>query len=163
MTFTTTRLIGSRVLVRGTDVTGTAGELVLDTTQWDELNQHKAIDAATAEFEAAVEEFFAPLTKVAEALGKKMERPTDSLDYVVVSEGVEHVAGQPAHVVQLNQDSKVLRLLEAGNDSRLVWVMGTLEILDVDTTAPVAAAADVLGGIVTDVASGPGNPGDSDS
>lgn len=148
MSFTTTRLIGSRVLVRGTDVTGTDGEAVLDTTQWDELNQHKAVDAATAEFDKAVEEFFAPLTKAAEAVGKKLERPTDELDYLVIHEGTDAVAGVPAHVVQLSHDSKVLRLLEQGNSERLVWVMGHLEILDVDTTAAAATVSDVLGGEV---------------
>jgi hypothetical protein len=162
MTFTVTRLIGSRALVRGEDVTGNTGETVLDTTQWDELNQHKAVDAATAEFDKAVEEFFAPLTKAAEAVGKKLERPTDEIDFVVVHEGVDPVAGVPAHVVRLTHDSKVLRLIEGGNDQRLVWVMDHLEILDVDTTAPVAAVADVLGGQVTDFDGGPANDGPVD-
>lgn len=148
MTFKITRLIGSRALVRGEDVTGNTGETVLDTTQWDELNQHKAVDAAEGEFAAAVEAFFEPLTKAADALGQKLERPEDSLGYVVIHEGREAVAGEPAHVVQLSHDSKILRLLEAGNESRLVWVMDHLEILDMDSTAPVAAVADVLGGEV---------------
>jgi len=155
MTFTVTRLIGNRALVRGDDVTGNTGETVLDTTQWDEITQHKAVDAATAEFDKAVEEFFAPLTKAAEAVGKKLERPTDAIDYVVLHEGTEAVAGTPAHVVRLTHDSKVLRLIEGGNDQRLVWVMDHLEILDVDTTAPVAAVSDVLGGEVVDYDGGP--------
>jgi len=159
MTFTITRLIGSRALVRGTDVTGNEGETVLSTEQWDELNQHKEFDAASSDFEKAVEEFFAPLTKAAEAMGKKLERPTDELDYIVISEGTDAVAGTPAHVVQLNADSKVLRLIEAGNDQRLIWVMDHLEILDVDTTAPVAAVADVLGGEVIDTEGGPAADG----
>lgn len=141
MTFSVTRLIGSRALVRGDDVTGATGQVVLDTTQWDELNQHKAMDVASKEFDAAVEEFFAPLTKAAEAMGKTVARPEDSLNFVVLSEGVDSVAGTPAHVVQLTHDSKVLRLIEAGNDQRLVWVAERLEILDVDTTATVPAVA----------------------
>jgi hypothetical protein len=150
MTFNITRLIGSRALVRGTDVTGNAGEMVLDTTQWDELNQRKELDSATAEFDAAVAEFFEPLTKAAESLGKKFERPTDSLDYVVLSEATEGVTAAPAHVIKLTHDSKVLRLVEGGNDSRLIWVMDRLEILDVDTSVAVTNVADVLGGEVTE-------------
>lgn len=151
MTFTVTKLIGSRALVRGTDVTGAEGQVVLDTTQWDELNLHQQHSAATAEFEAVVEEFFAPLTQAAEALGQKVAKPEDSLGFVVISEGTEAVPGTPAHVVQLSHDSKVLRLIDEGNDSRLVWVGDTLEILDVDTTAAASVAATVLGAEVESV------------
>ena len=50
MSFTTTALVGNRVLVRGTDFLGTEGSTVLDSSQWVELNRHKQHKSATKEF-----------------------------------------------------------------------------------------------------------------
>lgn len=129
MSFTINRLVGSRALIQGTDTTGTTGSVVVDTSQWDEINQHRAYGSATEEFKTAVDEFFAPLLAASEKMNKALVTPTDDLDIIVLKDGVTGVEDEPAHVVELNHDSKLLRLVESGQDDRLVWVNEGLEIL----------------------------------
>jgi hypothetical protein len=128
-TFTITRLVGDRAIVKGTDVFGVEGSVTVFTTQWDEVNANTAYDQATEAFEAAVEEFFAPLTKAAEAMHQSVSRPTDSIGYVVLREGQAAVPAQSEHIVKLNRDSVILRLVEQGDFDRLVWVGDELEVL----------------------------------
>ncbi len=130
MTFATTRLVGSRVMVKGTDVFGTEGQTVVDSTQWDEVNATTEYDQATEAFEAAVLEFFAPITEAAEELNSKMKRPDDPASYVVLKEAVEGVAAEPAQLVRLTKDSVILRLIEQGDTDRLVWVGDELEVTE---------------------------------
>lgn len=140
MSFTTSKMLNSKVLVSGTDFNGVTGQTVIDSTQWDEVNSHRAYHTAEAEFEQAVENFFAPLTAAAEAMGKKLERPTkDSIDYVVLHDEVEGVKAEPAQIVKLDKSSIILRVIESGDTARLVWVNGELEILEV--IVDVAAAS----------------------
>src|SRR5690349_24590117 len=130
MTFTTTTLLDNRVLVQGTDFLGTEGKAVLDASQWIELNKHKEFDAATAEFEAAVEEFFAPIMQAADKASKaKAGQAEDPISFVVLDDGQEGTPSRPAHVVKLTRDSMILRLLESGGEDRLAWVNDQLEIL----------------------------------
>ena len=137
MTFTTTRLVGARVMVKGTDVFGTEGQTVVDSTQWDEVNANTEFDQATEAFEAAVQEFFAPITEAAEKLNSSMKRPDDPASYVVLKEAVEGVQAEPAQLVRLSKDSVVLRLIEQGDTDRLVWVNDELEVTEASTrTAP---------------------------
>jgi len=136
MTFTTTTLVDNRVLVRGTDVLGTEGSVVLDSTQWNEINERTEIKQAQAEFDATVEAFFAPIEKAAAKLQQTFERPADSLSFIVISEEEKATPGKAAHVVRLSHDSMVLRLLEQGAGDRLVWVNDGLEILEADAQAP---------------------------
>lgn len=141
MTFTTTKLVGSRVLVKGTDVFGVEGQTILDSTQWDEVNAHREFDQAADAFDAAVTEFFAPILEAAEKMNRKVEATPDPVSYVVLHEAVEAVPGQPGQLVKLNHDSIVLRLIEQNAaTARLVWVGDELEILEadvVDTPLPV--------------------------
>jgi hypothetical protein len=148
MTFSTQALVGQRVLVRGTDNFGVDGSTVVSSAQWDDVNAHRQADAAGAEFDAAVEAFFAPLTAAADALKNNVSKPEDSASFVVLHEGTEPVVGEEAHVVRLNRDSIILRLIEQGDTSRLVWVDGELEILEVPP-APVAPSVGTedLGGL----------------
>lgn len=130
MSFTTIKLANERVLVRGSDVFGTTGETVLDSTQWSEVNSRKEFSQATDEFDKAVQEFFKPLTEAAEKASKKLEKPTDSMSYVVLQEGTEGVQAQPAQLIKLTRDSVILRILESGDTDRLCWVMDNLEVLE---------------------------------
>lgn len=130
MSFNTINLTGERVLVRGTDITGAAGECTLDATQWNELGQRKAVSQAQDAFDAAVEEFFAPIVAAAEQASAAIERPTDSIGYVVLEEAVEGQPSKPGHLVKLTRDSIVLRLIESGNTDRLIWVNGELEVTE---------------------------------
>lgn len=130
MTFTARRLVGNRVMVTGTDVLNTSGQTILDSTQWDEINADKKFSKATEEFDAAVEEMFAPITRAAEKLSQAIAVPEDSASYVVLREPVEGVRPDPGHVIKLDRDSVILRLIEQGDTSRLVWVNGELEVLE---------------------------------
>lgn len=151
MTFTQSRLVGNRVMVSGTDVLGTAGQTILDSTQWDEIKANQQFDTAQAAFDEAVAAHFADITKAAEQLNKSLEVPEDPASYVVLREAVEGQRPDPGHTIKLTHDSIVLRLVEQGDTSRLVWVNDELEILERG-----AQPSDVvLPGTVTD-AVGPG-------
>lgn len=147
MTFNTQSLMDNRVLVTGTDLHGSNGKTIVDSTQWVELNQRTELNKAQLAFDDAVEEFFAPLVAAAEAAAKSVDVPTDSLSYVVLDEGSDGSVARPANIVSLNRDSIILRLIEEGNTDRLVWIGDTLEILAAQTTP------------ATPVAVGPGNEG----
>jgi len=129
--FTTRTLTNDRVMVKGTDIDGGVGETVLDASQWNDLKARNDVKTATADFDAAVEAFYAPLLEAAEKANRSLERPTDSLAHVVLDEGQEAVPGRAPQIVNLTKDSMVLRLLEDGNTDRLIWVDGELEILEV--------------------------------
>lgn len=127
--FKRTNLVGERVLVSGTDVNGFLGSVVLDARQWNELNGHGEFDKAAAAFDQAVDEFFAPITKAAEAVEAAASKPGDDpVTYLVVNEGVAPTKGEERIVALLNHDSQVLRVLDEGQEDRLVWVNDSLEI-----------------------------------
>lgn len=141
MSFKTQRLVNQRVLVTGKDITGTDGTTTLNSTQWDEINANKQYSQATEDFDKAVDDFFAPLLNAADVAKVAMApAPQDPASYVVLNEEVEGVQAQAATLVHLDSDSIVLRLIEQGETDRLVWVDGSLEVLE--ATAPVGAISD---------------------
>lgn len=145
MTFTTANLTGERVLVKGTDVFGTEGSTVLDGSEWAQVKRHSAFHSAQETFDSAVESFFEPLLEAANKLEDALALPApDPITYVVLNEGVEGTDGQEREVIKLGPDSVVLRLIEAGDTDRLVWVMDRLEVMTVEEP-PVASGADVIG------------------
>lgn len=144
MTFTTTKLVGSRVMVSGTDVNGVAGQAILDSSQWDEIAADQAFSQAEKDFEAAAEAFFAPLVAAAEKVGKQLERKDDPISYVVLQDEVEATPGQRRQLVKLTKDSIVLRLLEQGDTNRLVWVNGEIEVTEVLPGSPSVPTSDQL-------------------
>lgn len=140
-TFNTTNLVDGRVLVTGEDQFGTSGKAVLDGSQWAEINRRDEYSQATDAFDRAVEEFFAPLTDAADKLEGALRRPTDSLGYVVLEEAVEGTPAKAEKLIKLTKDSMVLRVLESGDNDRLVWVDEHLEILEtISTPAAVSAS-----------------------
>ena len=123
MGFTAQNMLGGQVLVTGTDTTGASGSAIVDSTQWDELKARKTFDASKEAFDTAVEQFFAPLTEAVEAMEQAVARPPhDSLSYVVIHEAVEGVNGQPEEIVELTNDSIILRCIEEGTTDRLLWL-----------------------------------------
>lgn len=141
MTFTIQRLAGgTEALVSGSDEAGTTGTTKVSTVQWDEINGEKAYSQAESSFEGAVDAFFKPLLEAAEKLHDAkgtVARPDDPAAYVVFEEPTEGVRATPGRLVKLNRDSIILRLVEQGDTSRLIWVNSELEILEVlPTTAP---------------------------
>jgi hypothetical protein len=142
MAFTTVKLVNERVLVKGTDVFGTDGETVLDSSQWTQVNSHKEFDQATEAFDAAVREFFAPLQEAGEKLAAVNDKTPDPIGFVVLSEEVKGVRAKEAHLVKLTKDSIILRLIESGATDRLAWVADQLEVLEADDVpVPVVPTA----------------------
>lgn len=140
--FTIQRLVNDRAVVKGTDIHGTSGSTIIFTNQWDELEARVAHDEALADFDAKVEEFFAPISEAAEALEKTHFKQVDPLSVIVIEEPEEHRRGNPGTMVQLTRDSQILRLIDQGNTDRLIWVGDDLEISayvpdDQPATAPV--------------------------
>jgi hypothetical protein len=142
MTFSMLKLSGERVVVRGTDQHQVEGSTVLNAAEWNAIKRSRDGDQAEKEFDRTVEQFFSPLTQAAEKLAKSRRgEDADPSTYVVIDEGTEGTAGRPRRVASLSRDSIVLRLLEEGDDARLVWVNDQLEVLEVvpgtNTATPV--------------------------
>ena len=128
--FNVTRLAGKRALVQGTD----EGEsTILFTAEYDELKGYTALKDAEADFDAKVKEFFAPVTEARETFEQaKKEALTvnDPAFRVVVREAIEATAGQTELVRIVQRDTAILRLIESGDTSRLIWVNGDIEITE---------------------------------
>ena len=128
--FNVTRLAGARALVQGTD----EGEsTILFTTEYDELKGNTALKEAETDFGAKVKEFFAPVVEASEAFEQAKKAAltvNDPAFRVVVQEAIEATAGQPERVHILGRDTAILRLIDSGDTSRLLWVNGTIEITE---------------------------------
>ena len=119
-TFTTTALANGSVLVTGWAKNGFF-RTILDGRGFAEIKQHEAVDMAEKDYDQKVRDFFAPLTDAAYAL-EDAARPTiDPAFIYIVDEGVESVEGKPATIIELDEDTVILRLLEQGNVARLQW------------------------------------------
>ena len=126
--FNITRLAGERALVQGTDEGETT---ILYTGEFDELKGNTALKEAEAEFDTKVKEFFAPVTEASEAFEQAKKAAltvNDPAFRVVVQEAIEATAGQAERVHILGRDAAILRLIESGDTSRLLWVNGAIEI-----------------------------------
>ena len=128
--FNVTRLAGQRALVQGTD----EGEsTILFTAEFDELKGNTAIKEAEADFDTKVKEFFAPVVEASEAFEQAKKAAltvNDPAFRVVVQEAIEATAGQPERVRIVQRDTAILRLIDSGDTSRLLWVNGAIEITE---------------------------------
>lgn len=126
--FNTTILAGQRVLVTGSKKNQ---QTILDSTEWDSIKAHQAYHLAGDAFDEAVTAFFAPIVEAAEkanaALAESLPKRDDAF-VVVLSEGIEGVEEVEPEVVQLGRDAAILRMIESGDTSRLIWVGDTIEI-----------------------------------
>ena len=126
--FNITRLAGERALVQGTDEGETT---ILYTDEFDRLKGNTALKEAEADYDAKVKEFFAPVVEASEAFEqakKAAQQVNDPAFRVVVQEAIEATAGQAERVHILGPDAAILRLIESGDTSRLLWVNGAIEI-----------------------------------
>ena len=119
--FAQTQLAGDRVLVQGPN----GEQCILDADQFNELKKHQAFNAAAEEFDQVVNEFFAPMldaiSLIQDKLGATEIRADDP--YVLVLEPeVQGAEGRPAKTVYLEHDTAVLRMLDAGQEDRLIWI-----------------------------------------
>ena len=121
MTFDLTMLAGDRALVTGSKK---AQRCVLDASQWIQIKQHQARIEAEEVFDATVEEFYKPLTEAAgeyeSRLGQIM-KADPAFDYVL-QPGAEGTEKTSRKVYYLNNASAILRMIESGDTSRLIWV-----------------------------------------
>ena len=114
MTFHVQNMIGGQALVSGTDKLGNEGKTVVSTTQWDELNARSNFSKATEDFNAVVEEFFAPLTEAAKKAERELNRRSRTRRSTSSSPRAPRVRAKPAEIIQLSRDSIILRLIEEG-------------------------------------------------
>ena len=128
--FNTTKLAGHRVLVQ--DDIGERSE-ILDSSEWDEIKLHVAHHDAADAFDASVKEFFAPILEAADAVGESLAKlaaeANDPAFTLVISEGTEGIEAEPAETITLSRDSAILRMIESGDTSRLIWVGSKIEII----------------------------------
>lgn len=137
-TFTITPLVGDRALVKGTDKFGVTGQATVDATEHNALKYDAALVEAHNTFDEKVESFFAELTEASAELDAAHRLPElDPATYIVEQEAVEGTQAKGRVIRRLQPDTVVLRLIEAGDSDRLVWVEGKLEVLAAEVTAPV--------------------------
>ena len=119
--FAQTQLAGDRVLVQGPN----GEQCILDADQFNELKKHQAFDAAAEEFDQVVDEFFAPMLDAISLIQDKLnatEIRTDDPYVLVMEPEVQGAEGRPAKTVYLEHDTAVLRMLDAGQEDRLIWI-----------------------------------------
>ena len=144
-TFTTTALANGSVLVTGADGYSSY-QTILDGRGFASIKQHEAVDMAEKDYDQKVRDFFAPLTDAAVALGEAARPTIDPAFIYIVEEGEEPVEGKPATIIELDEDTVILRLIEQGRVDRLQWATiggeDTILILDEPSfvTLPVADA-----------------------
>ena len=127
--FELTELVHDRIRVKGTDKFGATGEEVLYVRQLNEINELVEHEMVHDAFDAKVTEFFAPLTEAAAALKADHKPKVDPTAVIVLDEGQAGVEARDEVIVHLDRDSHIVRLIQTGNDDRLIWVDGRLEIL----------------------------------
>lgn len=115
--FEVTPLVTGGTMVRGTDSTGAEGATVLWSEAWDAAQAARAQSEAMAEFDEAVEAFFAPLTEAAD----KVASINEPSEWATVTIG-EDVEGKAAHVIKLDEHGILLRLLAETDGSSLRWL-----------------------------------------
>ena len=121
MTFDLTMLAGNQALVTGSKP---KQHCVLDASQWIQIKQHQARIEAEEVFDATVEEFYKPLTEAAgeyeSRLGQIMK--ADPAFEYVIQPGAEGTEKTSREVYYLDDASAILRMIESGDTSRLIWV-----------------------------------------
>ena len=136
-TFNTKALANDRLLV-----TGNPGQqTILYVEQWNQIKREFKQESLLADFDSKIEEFFAPLLAAQEKLDKALTPVIDPAFTIVLNEGKESQPGEPAVVVELDDDSAVARLIETGQLDRLIWVCNAridrIEILEYEAPAIV--------------------------
>ena len=121
MSFNLTMLAGNQALITGDK---SKQRCVLDASQWIQIKQHQARIEAEEVFDATVEEFYKPLTEAAgeyeSRLGQIMK--ADPAFEYVIQPGAEGTEKTSREVYYLDDASAILRMIESGDTSRLIWV-----------------------------------------
>jgi len=137
--FNTTGLSGDRVLVTGTDEQAQPRQVILDATEFNQYWTNDLTKKAAADFDAAVEAFFAPLMDAADKVEAATKKMHDPAFYVVVQESSPGSEEKHEILHKLGKDTVVLRMLHEGNTARLLWVGDSIEVLALPDQAPAFA------------------------
>ena len=127
--FTITKLAGQRVLVVGDQP---EQKTILDSSEWDDVKGHIAFGDADKLFQEQVAAFFAPVTEAADkaqAMVDAVKPKADPAFFVTLEDGIEKIKGKAPVTAVLGKDAAILRILESGDTSRLVWVGADIEIV----------------------------------
>lgn len=128
-TFAIQKLASERALVTGHDEYGKPRRTILSTLEYSEVKAEHAKQIAVEDFDAAIEEFYAPIIEAAEAIKRSVDQVEDPDFFVETQAESEGTPAQPRVVRRLQRDTVILRLIESGNTDRLIWVDDTIEIL----------------------------------
>lgn len=137
MSFKTIELANNQFLVTGEDALGVSGKTVIDGSAWVERKRANQHELAAAEFDAAIEQFYAPLIEAQDRINASLKVDTDPLLYIVEQEESEGAPRRERVVTRLDNASVILRAIEQGRTDRLLWVGDELVV----TAAPVPTAA----------------------
>ena len=120
--FTTTYLTNHRVLIEGPK----GQHYIADGSQLVEIDAYMEARDAEREYNAATEEFFAPLLDATDKMEAALQARSDVLDEytekVIFTEGQPAVPEVKEDSVELTYDSQILIRLRRGKDDQLRWV-----------------------------------------
>ena len=127
--FSTLPLVNNQVLV----IDSVENKMTkLDAGEWNRIKiWEKKVDATEA-FDAEIAEYFKPFNEILDNAVRKfegLEPKVDPNSAYEVTEGVDAVEGVKPKTYSLSKDSQILRLIESGQDDRLIWIGEELEIL----------------------------------
>ena len=127
--FSTLPLVNNQVLV----IDSVENKMTkLDAGEWNSIKiWEKKVDATEA-FDAEIAEYFKPFNEILDNAVRKfegLEPKADPNSVYEVTEGVDAVEGIKPKAYSLSKDSQILRLIESGQDDRLIWIGEELEIL----------------------------------
>ena len=133
-TFEVKHLANARALITGTDDQNIAHQMVVSSAGFHQIEDYFADQERAAAYNAAVEEFYAPLEAAAAAY-EKAAPVVDPAWTFVIDEGAPATEGRMGTVVELDRDTVILRLIAEGSD-RLIWVGDYIEILAYEPPVP---------------------------
>lgn len=122
--FKYTQTTSNQVVVEGTDSHGVFNRLIVDGEQWTSIKQVEETLLAAQEFDAAVEEFFRPLTDAAPVSEKQSDFATYTL-----KQGKNAVEEVLPLQYELTNDSQILRAIDFELFDLLMWVGDNLVVL----------------------------------
>lgn len=135
--FTTTYLPNHRVLIEGSK----GQHYIADGSQLVDIDAFMEARDAEQEFNAATEEFFAPLLDATDKMEAAIQARKDVrepyVEKVIFTEGRPAVPAVKEDSVELTYDSQILIRLRRGKDDQLRWV-GKDQIVIVEDDEKIA-------------------------
>lgn len=114
----------SQVVVEGTDVNGTFNKIIVDGSQWNNIQKIEDALEAANEFDDVVLEFFKPLTDAVPVEKKEVDFAT-----YTITQGAPASEEVLPLEYELTNDSQILRAIDFELFDLLVWVKDELIVL----------------------------------